>query len=180
MALVAQSGDQMTGAWVLMNVSAEFRPLLLEGDAQIIGSAVVGWAESGLTVRVVRGRKMRTLGGVFDEFSAALQFPLYFGENCAAFDECIADLEALPAGKGYVMIFTEPDHLLADAEDSVFVWLVGSLEAASTEWSQAVERGEWWDRPAVPFHVVLAGQGDPLALAARRWSLAGSEPLPLK
>lgn len=167
----------MTGSLALMKVDAEFRPMLLEGDAQVVGSAVFGWVESGLTARVVRGRKMRTLGGLFDEFAAALQFPLYFGENEDAFNECIAELETLPAGEGYVLTITEPDQVLADEGGEALGWLARSLESAAEEWSHPVELGEWWDRPAVPFHVVLAGEPDVIELAARRWSAVGLEPL---
>jgi hypothetical protein len=168
----------MTDSLPLMKVEAEFRPLMLEGDAQLIGSAVMGWAESGLTARVVRGRKMRTLGGLLDEFAAALQFPLYFGENEDAFNECIAELETLPAGEGYVVTITEPDQVLADEDAAALNWLVRSLASAAEEWGQPVELGEWWDRPAVPFHVVLAGERGQVENAARRWSNAGASAVP--
>ena len=167
----------MTDSLALTNVASEFRPLLLEGDAQVIGSTVLGWVAAGLTARVVRGRKARTLTGLFDEFSAALQFPLYFGENKDAFNECITDLEALPAGDGYVLAITEPDQVLADAEADELQWLAGALESASAAWSQPVELGEWWDRPAVPFHVVLAGERAVIDSARRRWMSAGARPL---
>ncbi len=168
----------MTDFLTLMTVEPRFRPLLLAGDRQAIGSAVLGWVESGLTARVVRGRKMRTLSGLFDECAAALQLPLYFGENTDAFNECIAELEGLPAGKGFVIAITEPDEVLVDAGQEALSWLLGSLESATSAWSQSVELGEWWDRQAVPFHVVLAGERDAVELAAHRWSAAGAEPMP--
>ena len=162
-------------ALTLMRVEAEFRPLLFEGDTQAVSSAVIGWVESGLTTRVVRGRKMRTLGGLFDEFAAVLQFPLYFGENEDAFNECIAELETLSAGKGYVVTITEPDEILTDAGAEAFEWLLRSLESAAEELAQSVELSEWWDRRAVPFHVVLAGERDVVEAAARQWSSVGAE-----
>lgn len=164
----------MTDSLVLMRVEAELRPLLLEADPQAVGSAVLGWVGSGLAARVVRGRKMRTVSGLFDEFAAALQFPRYFGENWAAFDECLGDLETLPAGKGYVIMFTEPDQVLADAGPADLRLLADSLESACSAWSQPVELGEWWDRPAVPFHVVLTGEPEDLEVAVRRWTEAGA------
>lgn len=163
----------MTTYEVLLRVDAEFRPLVFKGDFQAIGSEVIDWVETGLTVRVVRGRKMRTVGGLFDEFAAALQFPLYFGENMDAFDECIANLETLPLGKGYVVVFTEPDQTLADAPAEELQSLVNALDSANASWSQPVELGEWWDRPAVPFHVVLAGERDAIERAVRNWSATG-------
>lgn len=167
----------MTDSLALMKADAEFRPLLLVGDRRAVGSAISGWLEAGLSVRVVRGRKMRTVNGVFDEFAAALQFPLYFGENWAAFDECIADLESLPAGEGYVVVIAEPHEVLGDAGVEDLRRLADSLESAAMEWAQPVELGEWWDRPAVPFHVVLAGEGDEIEMATRRWATVGAEPL---
>ncbi len=163
---------------ILTRVEPEFRPLLLAGDREAVGTAVLGWAESGLTVRVVRGRKTRTLSGLFDEFAAAFQFPLYFGENKDAFNECVADLAGLPAGAGFVVVIVDPDQVLIDAESEALGWLLRSLESATAAWGQSVELGEWWDRPAVPFHVVLAGPQDALDVAADRWSGAGAEPVP--
>jgi hypothetical protein len=166
-----------TGVSRLLGVELGFRPLLFKGDRQAVGTALLGWADSGLTVRTLRGRKMRSLSGVFDEFAAALQFPLYFGENMDAFNECIADLdETLPAGEGYVLTIVEPDQLLADEDAGTVEWLVRSLQSAAEIWSQPIELCEWWDRPAIPFHVVLAGESDAIDLAARRWSSAGSAP----
>jgi hypothetical protein len=152
--------DGMTDPLVLMNADDDFRPLLFEGDDDAIGSALIGWADSGLTARVVRGRKMRTLQGVFDEFAAALQFPLYFGENKDAFNDCTSGLETLPAGEGYVVTITEPDQVLADEGSDALAWLTSSLASAAEQWTRPVELGEWWDRPAIPFHVVLAGTSD--------------------
>jgi hypothetical protein len=40
-----------------------------------------------VAVRFLRGRKMTTTASLLDEFSAALQFPYYFGGNWDAFDE---------------------------------------------------------------------------------------------
>lgn len=76
-----------------------------------------GWKlasdEPAAAVRLVRGRKMRALDGVFDEVSAACQFPYYFGENYAALAECLGDLDWLNASSVVLMIsgFSE---LLAD------------------------------------------------------------------
>lgn len=164
----------MTGHQVLMTIATEFRPLLLEGEPQI-----ASWVQSGLTVRVVRGRKMRTLATLFDEFAAALQFPLYFGENRDAFDECIANLEDMPPGKGYVVAVTDPERVLADEAPEALTWLVASLTGATEAYGQPIDRGEWWDRPAVPFHVVLAGADEAIPSTVRRWSAASTLLMPL-
>lgn len=68
--------------------------------------------KSPLTVRFLRGRKLQSESGMFDEFSAALQFPLYFGENWDAFDECMSDLEWLN-GSILIVVITEAQELLS-------------------------------------------------------------------
>jgi RNAse (barnase) inhibitor barstar len=65
----------------------------------------------GTVARVLRGPKMRTAAGLFDEFAAALQFPAYFGENWDALDECLTDLSWLPAQRYLIAITTAPEVL---------------------------------------------------------------------
>ena len=76
-----------------------------------------GWKlasdDPAAAVRFVRGHKMRTLGGVFDELSAACQFPYYFGENYAALAECLGDLDWLNSSS-FVLMISGFSELLAD------------------------------------------------------------------
>jgi hypothetical protein len=149
------------------------------GTAQEVAGRAHDWAQSGFTVRFLRGRKMATYQGLFDECAAALQFPWYFGENGNAFDECMTDLSWLPPQQGYVLVVTEPALVLSATGDDGLTWLVMALGRAAAEWSQPVREGEPWDRPPVPFHVVLhtgrVGDG----AAAEAWAAAGAEPVSL-
>ncbi|MER6971121.1 barstar family protein [Nocardioides sp. NPDC000445] len=120
-----------------------------------LAAASHGWAEAGLTVRAVRGSKMRTEDQFFNEVSAALQFPYYFGENWPAFDECLADLKWLPRGTGYVFVVYEADQVLADAPSQAFATFEKVIHRACDEFSEPVDDGESWDRPATPFHLVI-------------------------
>ena len=173
--VMGESGT--TGVSRLLGVELGFQPLLFKGDRHAVGTAMIGWGDSGLSARTLRWRKMRSRSGLFDEFAAALQFPLYFGENMNAFNECIADLETLPAGEGYVLTIVKPDQLLADEDAGALEWLVRSLQSAAETWSHPIDLCEWWDRPAVPLHVVLAGETETIELAAGRWSRAGLTPI---
>lgn len=131
-----------------------------------------GWQDSGLVVRAIRGRKARTVEGLFDEFAAAFQFPYYFGENWAAFRDCITDLDWLPFRPGVVVLIYGADQVLEDAHPAELGTLIAALSSAADEFAEAVADGEWWDRPPVPFHVVLQGLvGDEFA----RWRGAGVE-----
>ena len=71
-------------------------------------------AKKQVVARVVRGKKMRTTPALYDEFAAALQFPYYFGENGAAFDDCLTDLAWLPA-EAYTILISD-SVLLPEAE----------------------------------------------------------------
>jgi hypothetical protein len=100
----------------------------------------------------VRGKKMRTTPALYDEFAAALQFPYYFGENGAAFDECLTDLEWLPAD-AYTILVSDSAHLLeAEPSEHLTLWL-RALDRAGQYWAKPVE-GEF-ARAARPFHVLL-------------------------
>lgn len=74
-------------------------------------SALTNWCwrisneNPSTTIRFVRGHKMTTTQGLFDEFSAAMHFPYYFGENWNAFRDCLLDLEWLP-GEVYGIVIT--------------------------------------------------------------------------
>ena len=50
---------------------------------------------SGAFVAHIRGKYCKTVEEFFREASSALRFPYYFGNNWAAFDECVTDLEWL-------------------------------------------------------------------------------------
>ena len=96
---------------------------------------------------------MTTASSLFDEFAAALQFPYYFGHNWDALDECLCDLSWLNA-KCFVLAIFDCEHLLSQdvAQSNMLLQL---LTQACLEWASPVSKGEAWDRPAVPFHVVL-------------------------
>jgi len=103
-------------------------------------------APSQRLARVIRGDKCRTQTSLFDEFAAAWQFPHYFGENWDAFEECLADLDWLPAS-AYLLLVSNAAQVLekeSDPQRTVF-WQV--LERTIRSWSQT-------RRPPVAIHVV--------------------------
>lgn len=158
----------------LMTVSKPY--LVASVEPTDLSNEARGWRDSGLVVRAVRGRKARTVEGLFDEFAAAFQFPHYFGENWAAFRDCIADLDWLPFRPGVVVLIYGAEQVLQDAHPAELGTFIAALSAAAEEFAEAVVDGEWWDRPAVPFHVVLQGaHADEL----ERWRAAGVEIAPL-
>ncbi len=162
----------------LMRVDDQPVLLFAKLDDQEMAQAVMGWREAGLTVRCVRGRKMTRFAGMMDEFSAALQFPYYFGENWSSFQECLGDMDWLPPGEGFVIVVTEASSVLVDDSLADLRTLVLTLGRSAAIYAEPVADGEWWDRPDIPFHVVLqdAGAG-PETLGS--WQAAGADLAPL-
>jgi len=97
---------------------------------------------------------MTSLQGLWDEVGAALQFPNYFGENQAALEECLTDLSWLP-GQAYLVVVVDAVNLLEHDSDDRFAMFVETLDSAAQTWAAPIELGEWWDRPAIPFHVAF-------------------------
>ena len=144
-------------------------------EPQVAAEASWGWRESDLTVRNVRGRKMRSVNALFDELAAALQFPYYFGENWPALDECLSDMDWLSPRSGITIVIFDAIDVLS-SEDPVeletFVRLIG--RAAST-YSRPIDSGEWWDRPPIPFHIVLQATPEESTAVQSRWRAGGAE-----
>lgn len=116
----------------------------LSGTGPVVGelaaddgqfSGVRYQAPENYRVRELRGAKMRTLAGVYDEFAAAFQFPYYFGANKDAFDECLRDLDDFvgPA-RGYLVVVRDADQLLAD-QPGQLDWFAGAMGDAAAYWS---------------------------------------------
>jgi len=108
-------------------------------------------------IRRIRGRKSETLHDFFNESAAALQFPYYFGENEAAFSECITDLDWLE-GDAYLLII-EDAHALLQASEEDFRIILRDLESAHEEWltpNKYIPR----QRQPTPFHVLFQCPGE--------------------
>ena len=159
----------------LLRVEPDLRPIMAPLSRSEVGELVWRIGEAGLTVRVSRGRKMRNVATLFDEVAASLQFPLWCGENWDAFDECLGDLEGLPTGKGIALVWTEADEILADESEAELAVLLSVMRRAADTWAEPIDRGQWWDRPAVPFHIILNTESRNYDLARTRWIAAGAD-----
>lgn len=138
-------------------------------------AAIVDWRREGLFVRTLRGRKMRTVQSLFDETAAALQFPSYFGENWSAFNECLSEMDDMQEFSGIVLSVEDPHEVLADEPEAELATLIRLFEHSAQTYAVEIDLGEVWDRPALPFHVVLRTEDGQLD----RWVVAGARFEPL-
>ena len=124
-------------------------------DASSVTDACWDFQRSGQdrAVRFVRGSKMASANGVFDQFAAALQFPYYFGENWAAFAECIQDLSWLPASH-YVIVVLESEALLT-VTDAVLKPFRTVLRDCCKLWPLGFDLDQPWARQPAVFQVML-------------------------
>src|SRR5574339_74795 len=106
----------------------------------------------GYALRTIQGKKCGTTAGLFGEFARALAFPDYFGHNWDALEECLADLEWLPA-KGYILLITDADQILPNDEED-YETFIEVLSDAGEAWGSG-QAGSGAKRPT-PFHVLFA------------------------
>jgi RNAse (barnase) inhibitor barstar len=107
---------------------------------------------TGFALKVIKGAKCQTTAGLLTEFARALDFPDYFGHNWDALEECLADLEWLPA-KGYILLITDAAQALPDDEEEYETFLEILRDAGETWGNGQAGMGA---RRATPFHVLFA------------------------
>jgi hypothetical protein len=107
---------------------------------------------AGFALRVIKGAKCQTAASLLTECARALDFPDYFGHNWDALEECLADLEWLPA-KGYILLITDAAHVLPDDEEEYETFLEILRDAGEAWGSGQAGMGA---RRVAPFHVLFA------------------------
>ena len=134
----------------LQSTKAPWTTLLLVKTGQRAESLVR--TPTGFALRVIKGAKCQTTAGLLTECARALDFPDYFGHNWDALEECLADLEWLPA-KGYILLITDAANVLPNDEEEYETFLE-ILRDAGEAWGNG--QTEMGARRATPFHVLFA------------------------
>lgn len=111
--------------------------------------------QSDLSFIEIKGRRCQTKSSLLKHFAQQLRFPDYFGHNWDAFEECIRDLEWLPA-RGYVIVIVEADKLLSRSKPDLRTF-VDIMNAAGEDW--ATSSGSARDGRK-PFHTILVYRPD--------------------
>jgi len=134
----------------LQSTKAPWTSLLVVEPGQRAESLV--HAPDGYALKVIKGLKCQTTDGLLTECAHVLDFPDYFGHNWDALEECLADLEWLPA-KGYILLITDAAHVLPDDETHYETFLEILCDAGEAWGNGQAEMGA---RRATPFHVLFA------------------------
>ena len=134
----------------LQSTKAPWTALLTVNQGQRAESLVR--PPTGFILKVIKGAKCQTTADLLTECARAFDFPDYFGHNWDALEECLADLEWLPA-KGYILLITDAVRLLPDDEEEYETFLEVLRDAGEAWGSGQAGMGA---RRATPFHVLFA------------------------
>jgi hypothetical protein len=143
----------LVGPWL------EIQPQMPQGHEMTLPESSLGWTLANVgnqrvAMRKLRGSKMRTLGSLWDEFCATLQFPWDFAETWVALKECLRDLSWLPAD-AYILAVYDSEKVLCDERPEELSTLLRCLDGAGKAWSRADVSEAVRHRRAKPFHSIL-------------------------
>ena len=102
-----------------------------------------GFDSLGLKAREGSIADVKTDEDLFAVVASAMQFPDYFGNNWDALDECLGDMDWLPA-EGYLLVLRN-----ASKGWSRNPYVLGRFVTA---W---LEASEYWKEGEIPFHLVF-------------------------
>ena len=92
------------------------------------------------------GARMMDQAGLFREFSRSMHFPDYFGSNCDALDECLADLDWLDL-PGYVLLIDSGRLILCEESEELLETFNVLMRDIAQEWATS--------EPGVVFRTVI-------------------------
>lgn len=122
---------------------------LLRDDATLLETLAV----AGMFVVRMDSSSIKTKSEILDVFGKAFGFPSP-AYNWSGLEDWMRDLSWL-AFSGIVISISHSGTVRRGAH---FDNLPDVLRSIGAEWAKPVRQGEWWDRPAVPFHTLLVGK----------------------
>lgn len=141
-------------------------------DASVLATKPLLHLSAPNEVRMVRGTRCQTTKDLFNEFSAALQFPWYFGHNWDAFDECLHDLGEWMTNVGTLtVVIAESSEVLSleksRPEFEIFARvMLRNLEPDALDLEYP---GQNYSR-RVPISLVLVESADKLSDVVHKWT----------
>jgi hypothetical protein len=119
---------------------------------------------SSLLVKALDGRACSTKDRLLQELAHVFAFPDYFDPNWDALEECLCDLEWLPAD-GYLLLIRQAERVLCNEPDE-WPTLLSVLRSTGKYWGTKQP-----DRPPRPFHTVFTVEAH-LTSSRKNWPIA--------
>jgi len=103
-------------------------------------------AQADAYISYLRGKRCCTETDFLLEVAASFQFPYYYGENWAAFDECIQDLDWLKFSRIFVVFddFSESFSGQGDLQEHLQSRVIKYFGEASDYWKSEGKTMEIW------------------------------------
>jgi hypothetical protein len=111
---------------------------------------------------------MKNFQALMDEFGAALQFFDGFGENWYALRDCLRSLDGWLPAEAYILVVTHPLELLKEEPDEL-PWFLKVMDEVHDWWSRPITDNGPYNRPPVPFHVVLQAIASECEMVCQRY-----------
>lgn len=112
-------------------------------------------SRTNVCVKKLRGRKMRTLQAMMNEFGAVLQFFDGFGENWWALQECLEYMDEWIPAEAYILVVEQAEEILADESPEQLAALLKTFHEVGEWWSKPILDNDRFNRKEIPFHVLL-------------------------
>ena len=103
---------------------------------------------------ILDGKKMTSLSCFYDEIAKSFKFPNYIGRNFNSLSEGLADLSWLPQ-QNYLILITNGICVLSKENSEILDGFIEILDEIGQEWSEPINVGELWDRPAISFKTIF-------------------------
>lgn len=133
-----------------------------------------------LTVRIVRGNKMRTTCSMMDEISAALQFFEDFGENWYALKDCLESMHEWLPGDAFLIVVTKAEELLSEENPDNLSALLLTLHEVGQYYSISINDNGSFNRNKMPFHVLFLFSTDSIIELKRMKEIAKTATIPFR
>jgi hypothetical protein len=119
---------------------------LADRDSVAIANSVDGLQKLGTEIFYLDGREIRDKQSFLRKVAEVMRFPDYFGYNWDALEECITDLDWVPAAR-YILIYDYPE-VFSKVEPEEWKMVNDILRSAV----------EYWQGTDTPLDVLLIGE----------------------
>lgn len=146
---------------------------VIAGKPESIADALCVWEREALgnrIGRIVRGAKCQSPAELFDEWAAALQFPVTFGENWDAFADCMRDWSHVRDKSLIAIGVTQADQLLRDAAEKPQKTMAAALMMCAEDMNMPNR-----PRKPRPMHVIFQAPARHVESFLNRWRKYGLE-----
>ena len=142
----------------LVNAVAPFLHLVTDPVPKRLDTYWWPVTDNRITTFRIRACFCRSLPAFYKEISAALQFPIGFGNNIHALEDCLGDLDWI-RGNSIAVVVWDASEFLVDETADLATSVLCAIERACVEQSNPVNAGWPSNQPARALHFLFVLRG---------------------